>query len=134
MAQAGLNSSLVDGLQSRRQTVAEAHFNAWWGKAWDATVARHRAWYQDGVSEWPGSWEGQGLPGFPIAVVLPASGASPVSPPGGGSSSGGWAVGLQDCFTAGAAGAVGGEPPHFAEKTGVCLKLVSLFELLYKKR
>lgn len=133
MAQAGLNSSLGGGLESRRRTVAEAHFSTWWGKAQDTTVARHGAWHQDGVSEWPGSWEGQGLPGFPIAVVLPASGASPASPPGGDSSPGGRAAALQGCFTTGAAGAVAGEPPHFAEKTGVHLKLVSLFELLHKK-
>lgn len=33
----------------------------------------------------------------------------------------------------GSAGAVRGEPPCFAEKTGVCLKLVALFKSLYKK-
>lgn len=118
--------SLIGGLESRRETIAEAHFSTWWG-------GRHRVWHQGGVSEWPGSWEGQGLPGFPIAVVLPALGLPQHPLRAGGNSSGGRAVGLQGCFTAGAAGAVGGEPHHLAEKTGVHLKLVSLFELLYKK-
>lgn len=40
---------LVFGLESQRWTVAEASFNTWWGKAQDMTVARHRAWHQDGV-------------------------------------------------------------------------------------
>lgn len=66
-------------------------------------------------------------------MVLPALGLPQHPLRAGENSSGGRAVGLQGCFTAGAAGAVGGEPHHFAEKTGVHLKLVSLFELLYKK-
>jgi len=63
----------------------------------------------------------------------PCFGASPVSPPGRGSFWGGRAAWLQVCFTAGAAGAVGGELPRFAEITVAHLKLVLLFEFLYKK-
>lgn len=56
--------------------------------------------------------------------MLSALGAFPAWPPSRGKSLG---------DGQGSAGAVRGEPPCFAEKTGVCPKLVALFKSLYKK-
>lgn len=88
---------LVFGLESQRWTVAEASFNTWWGKAQDMTVARHRAWHQDGVQEWSGSWERQSNSGSCVFGVLSALGAFPECPPSRGRSLGGWAGVCRSC-------------------------------------
>lgn len=82
------------------------------------------------MSEWPGSCEGQGLAGFLIVMELPTSEAPPVDPPGRRTPFEG--QGARLLFTDGVARAVRGELPHFW--IGVCLKLESLYELLYKTR